>query len=46
MVDVLLEKAINNFEDKSEHKCILLTELQNQLKAPKPKPRNVYTANI
>ncbi|XP_070493868.1 exocyst complex component 8 [Chironomus tepperi] len=46
LVDVLLEKAISDFEAKSEHKCILLTELKNQLKAPTPKPRNVYTVQL
>lgn len=46
MVEVLLSKGIVKFEAMSEQKSTLLSELQYQLKAPKPKPRNVYKVDL
>ncbi|KAG5671753.1 hypothetical protein PVAND_001932 [Polypedilum vanderplanki] len=46
LVDVLLSTAITKFEQISQHKSTLLIELQTQLKAPKPKPRNVYKVDL
>jgi ABC-type siderophore export system fused ATPase/permease subunit len=46
LAEVLLSTAIEKFEQISDHKSHLLTELQGQLKAPKPKPRNVYKIDL
>ena len=44
---MLLTIAINQFESKSGQKCVVLNELQVQLRgAPKARPRNVYKTDV
>lgn len=47
LVEVLLTSAIGKFETISDHKSVILVELQQSLKGPpKPKPRNVYKTDV
>lgn len=46
LVDTLLPVAIKKFEETSDHNSTLLSELHNQLRTPKPKPRNVYKIDL
>lgn len=47
LTDVLLTTAIAKFEKISDHKSVVLVELQQQLRGPpKPRPRNVYKTDV
>lgn len=47
LAEVLLTTAIEKFERISDHKCIMLAELHQQLRGPpRPKPRNVYKTDV
>lgn len=47
LLDILLTAAIEKFERVSDHKSVLLVDLQQQLRGPpKPKPRNLYKTDV